>query len=92
MPKVDNPSSTAQLQPISLCNTLHKIIAKILVNRIHPLPGKIIDPVQSAFVQQRCIHDNILLHEVINKFNTMKGKKYWIALKLDMGKACDIVE
>ena len=53
----------------------------------------IISPIQSAFVPQRRIHDNILLaHEVVNKLNSMKRKKSWVALKFDMEKAYDIVE
>jgi len=41
-----------------------------------PLLEKLIDPVQSAFVPKRSIHDNILLtHEIMNKFKHMKGKK-----------------
>ena len=90
IPKVDNPLVTVQFRPISLCNTVYKIIAKILVNRMRPLLEKVIDLVQSSFIPHRSIHDNILLaHEVITKFNSMKGKKSQIALKLDMEKACD---
>ena len=60
---------------------------------MRPLLAKIIDAVQSAFVQKHFIHDNILLtHEVMNKFNTMKGEKSWVALKLDVEKAYDRVE
>jgi len=60
---------------------------------MHPILEKIIDPVQSAFVPKRSIHDNILLtHEIMNKFNKMKGKKAWVALKLDMEKADNRVE
>ena len=88
IPKVDHPISTAQFRPISLCNTLYKIIAKILVNRMRPILEKIIEPVQSVFVLKRSIHDNILLtHEIMNKFNNMKGKKSWVTLKLDIKKA-----
>ena len=58
-----------------------------------PVLGKLIDPVQGAFVPLWSIHDNILLtHEIINKFNSMKGKKSWVALKLDMEKAYERVE
>ena len=53
----------------------------------------IIDPVQSAFVPKRSIHDNNLLtHEIMSKFRIMKGKKAWVALKLDMEKVYDRVD
>ena len=68
------------------------LIQKILVNRMRPILDKIIDPVQSAFVPKRSIHDNILFtHEIMNKFSNMRGKKSWVALKLDMKKAYDRV-
>jgi len=90
---VENPSTTAYFRPISICNSPYDIIAKILVCRMRPLLAKIIDAVQSAFVQKHFIHDNILLtHEVMNKFNTMKGEKSWVPLKLDVEKAYDRVE
>ncbi|KAK3226016.1 hypothetical protein Dsin_005878 [Dipteronia sinensis] len=48
-------------RPISCCNTLYKIIAKIIANRIKPFLPDIISPSQSAFVAGRCTSDNILL-------------------------------
>ena len=64
-----------------------------MANRMRPIFEKIIDLVQSAFVPKRSTHDNILLtHEIMNKFNKMKGKKVWVALKLDMEKADNRVE
>ena len=54
---------------------------------MRPLIEKIIDSIQSVFVPHRSIHNNILLlYEVINKFNTMKGKKSWFALELNIKK------
>jgi len=32
------------------------------------------------------------MDEIMNKINNMKGKKSWVALKLDMEKAYDRVE
>jgi len=93
IPKVDNPETTAQFRPISLCNTLYKIIAKILVNRMRPILQRLIHPCQSAFVPKRVIHDNILVaHEIMNKFRHYKGKKGFVALKIDMEKAYDRIE
>ena len=93
IPKNVNPETTAHYRPISLCNTVYKILAKILVNRMRPILQRIIHPTQSAFIPQRTIHDNILIaHEVVNKFKHMKGKKGYVALKLDMEKAYDRIE
>ena len=58
-----------------------------------PILEKIIDPVQSAFVPEQSIHDNILLtHEIKNKFKNMKGKKSQVAIELDMEETNDRVE
>jgi len=37
IPKFDSPSSFNDFQPISLCNTLYKIVIKIIVNWLHPI-------------------------------------------------------
>ena len=90
--KNNNPEITVHFRLISLCNTLHKIIVKVLVNRLRPCLDDIIAPFQSSFVPYLQIHNNILLaHEIMNKFKNTKGKKGWIALKLDMTKAYDKV-
>ena len=73
--KIDNPTMTGQFRSSHLCNTLYKIIPKILVSRMRPILEHIISPVESAFVPKRAIHDNILVaHEIVNKFDNMKGK------------------
>ena len=93
IPKVELPETTAQFRPISLCNTIYKIIAKILVNRMRPILQRLIHPCQSAFVPGRAIHDNILIaHEIMTKFRYYKGKRGYVALKIDMEKAYDRIE
>jgi len=56
------------------------------------LLNTIVSAAQSAFVPGRSIHDNILItHEIMHKFKNSKGKA-WVALKLNMKKAYDMLE
>ena len=93
IPKIDDPTQTQHFRPISLCSTIYKTIAKIIVNRLRPLLDRLVSPVQSAFIPGRLIHDNILITtETMHKFRKVKGKTAWVALKLDMKKAYDRLE
>jgi len=75
IPKKENPSETQHFKPISLCTTVYKTISKIIVNRLRPLLDKLVSPVQSAFIPERSIHDNILLsHEIMHKFKKNQRK------------------
>lgn len=93
IPKTRNPVSVNDFRPISLCNVLYKIIARVLVNRLRGVLGGLISNFQNAFVPGRQISDNILLaHELIECIKRKrKGKKAMFALKLDMSKAYDRV-
>jgi len=42
IPKVKTPESVSELRPISLCNVLYKIVAKILANRLKEILPNII--------------------------------------------------
>lgn len=75
IPKIDNPLTVNNYMPISLCNTILKIITKILANRLKPLVTKIIHPLQGAFVKNRAIHDNILVaDEIFHSFHDKKER------------------
>jgi len=93
IPKIKNPVQTNQFRRISLCSTIYKSIAKILVNWLKPLLNKIASPLQSVFIPGISIHDNILIsHEIIHKLKNLKGKVSWVTIKLDMKKDYDKME
>ncbi|CAL9001792.1 unnamed protein product [Prunus brigantina] len=90
VPKVERPLNMAQLRPISLCNTLYKVVSKILVSRLRPIMTKIVIPIQVSFVPGRHIVDNIVIaQEMLHKFKVAKGQKGFIAWKIDLSKAYD---
>ncbi|KAK3229959.1 hypothetical protein Dsin_001840 [Dipteronia sinensis] len=92
VPKVPNPSKMKDFRPISCCNTLYKIIAKIIANRIKPCLPHIISPSQSAFVAGRSIGDNILLaQELMRNYHKDIGSAR-LTLKVDLMKAFDMVD
>lgn len=93
IPKVANPVLVNDFRPISFCNVLYKIIAKVLVNRLKPVLKFVISIFQNAFVPSRLITDNILLaHETIEFIRKKRRGYSAFALKLDMNKAYDRVK
>ena len=61
IPKMAGPESLGNYGPISLCNTVYKIVTKILVARIRPLLDNLVSPLQSAFVPGRRSVDNAIV-------------------------------
>ena len=50
IPKVKNPKKVSEFRPISLCNVVYKLIAKVVANRLKKLLAKMILDSQSAFL------------------------------------------
>lgn len=94
IPKIKNPSRITEYCPISLCNELYKLIAKVLANILKQILPDIISPSQSAFTPRHLITDNILVaFEALHTMDTRKTRrKGYMALKLDMSKAYDRME
>lgn len=55
IPKIFHPTNLENFRPISLCNVLYKLVAKMIVNRVKEILYVFIDSVQSAFVLWRLI-------------------------------------
>ncbi|CAL8168851.1 unnamed protein product [Prunus armeniaca] len=90
VPKVESPLSMVQFRPISLCSTLYKVISKVIVARLRTILPNLISPNQVSFVHGRHITDNILIaQELMHKFKLSKGKKGFMAWKIDLSKAYD---
>lgn len=89
IPKFPGATIIKDYRPISCCNTLYKVISKLLVSRLKPLLPQIILPNQSAFVKGRLLLENCLLaSEIISGDHKNKGAKR-LTLKVDIAKAFD---
>ncbi|XP_026419676.1 uncharacterized protein LOC113315626 [Papaver somniferum] len=93
IPKTDNATKLVDFIPIGLCNTIYKIISKIMADRIKPHLKHLISPYQATFVPGRDIHDNIIVaHEMIQTMKHNEGQSGTMALKPDLSKAFDRIE
>lgn len=52
IPKIQGPETIGNYRPISLCNSVYKIISKIIVARLRPHLDSIISPYQTALCQE----------------------------------------
>ena len=91
IPKEVNPASFDRLKPISLCNVSYKILAKLLDNRLKPLSGPLISPLQGGFVQGRHLLDNVIqVQEALH--SSYHRKEKGMLIKLDMKNVFDRVK
>lgn len=92
IPKIQGLETLGNYRLISLCNTIYKVVTKIIVARLRPHLEKIISPLQTAFVPGRKGIDNaIIVQEIIHTLSKKKkkGKVGYMALKIDLEKAYD---
>ena len=50
IPKIQGPETLGNYRPISLCNTVYKLVTKIIMARLRPYLDKLISPMQTTFV------------------------------------------
>lgn len=90
IPKSDNPSSLNEFRPISVCNCIYKIVAKIIAKRVKVVLSNRISSEQFGFLEGRKIHEAIgVAQEGLHSLKSRKMKG--VVLKIDLSKAYDRV-
>lgn len=93
IPKCKNLESFNNYRPISLCNTVYKVVSKIIVARIRPLLADLVSSLQAAFVLGKKGIDNaIIVQEIVHTLSRKKGRLGFMAIKIDLEKAYDLLE
>lgn len=89
IPKKPNAVLISDFRPISCCNTVYKVIAKLLANRLKKVLRSVISNTQSAFIPGRLLVENVLMAtELVQGYNWKNISKRSI-LKVDLKKAFD---
>ena len=92
IPKSKNVSSPSDFRPISCCNVIYKVLAKILAGRLAQALQGIISPMQNAFLGGRYMSDNInLVQELLRQYGRKRSSPRCL-IKVDFKKAFDSVQ
>lgn len=88
IPKCTNLESLGNYRLISLCNSISKVVTKLIVTRIRPMLPRLISPLQKTFVLGGKGVDNaIIVQEMIHYMSKKKGSSGVMAIKIDLEKA-----
>ena len=72
--KCKNPESFNHYRLISLCNTVYKVVSKIVVGRLRSLLHGLVSPYQTAFVPSwKGIDNAIIVQEIIHSMSKKRG-------------------
>lgn len=91
IPKKKEPQAMSDFRPIAFCNTIYKVVTKIIANRLKGVLKDVIFEEQSGFTLGRSIAEGIIIsHKTIHK--DRKTREACMVLKLDILKAYDLVD
>lgn len=65
IPKRNGVETLNSYRPISLCNNIYKVIAKVIVNRLRPFLDSLVSPLQTAFFPRRRDLSNVIIAQEI---------------------------
>ena len=74
--KIQGPKTLGNYRPISLRNTVYKVLTKIIVARLRPYLGKLISPFQMAFVPERKGIDNVIITQELIHSLSKEGENW----------------
>lgn len=76
---------------LTMMTTTYKIISKLSTERFKPIISKVVDKLQTGFVQDGCINDNIMAFKLAQEHDTAT-KQDVVLMKLDFEKTFDEVD
>ena len=92
IPKIGGISEDiAKWRPITLLNTIYKMLAKVLCQRLQPIMPHIIHGSQTGFIKGRSIFDNIFMFWESSSI-ALRSRANTTVLLLDFEKAYDRVD
>jgi hypothetical protein len=90
IPKKNNPITLKDFRSISLCDSVYKIVSKVIANRLKKTLSRVILDEKFGFLFNRNIHDAV--GTTPEGFHSIKGgKQVAVIMKIDLSKAYDKV-
>jgi hypothetical protein len=89
--KPGKPLTVENTRPITLLNTMRKLLSLIVLNRIYPSIMKYIPEGQRGFMRKRSTADIIWTYKTLHALANRRNKEYYI-LGIDMTKAFDSID
>ena len=93
IPKTQGPKTIGNYKPVSLCNSIYKIISKVIVAHLRLHLENLVSPYQVAFVPGKRGADNVIIvQELIHTIGRTKGRKGYMAIEINLEKDFEKIE